>query len=128
MSKSGANPNNKIQTSKRVEHFSVSYPDFEFDITFTFAATMQTVYLKIFGTVQGVFFRQSTQQKALQLGIRGWVRNCDDDTVEAEAEGGEEALKNFVEWCHHGPSRAVVTKVEIKNIDLKNYSRFEVRR
>jgi len=84
--------------------------------------------LKISGIVQGVFFRQSTQEKATELKIAGWVRNCEDGAVELEAEGEEDALALFVQWCHRGPQRAVVRKVEIKNIELQNHKRFEVRR
>ena len=51
---------------------------------------MKGLHLLIFGTVQGVFFRKSTQQKALALGLVGWVRNRKEGTVEVYAEGEEE--------------------------------------
>lgn len=89
---------------------------------------IKAIYLKISGTVQGVFFRQSTQQKALELGISGWVRNCNDGSVEVEAEGEEIPLNNFVSWCHSGPREASVTNVESRNMEMKNYEGFEVRR
>jgi acylphosphatase len=89
---------------------------------------VKAVHLKIHGVVQGVFFRQSTMKKANELGIKGWVRNCDDGTVEAEAEGNEEVLMRFVEWCHDGPQRAEVDKVDVTPIALKNFSSFEITR
>ena len=44
---------------------------------------MKECYVKIFGKVQGVFFRQSTKVMADKLGVNGWVKNCEDETVEA---------------------------------------------
>ena len=89
---------------------------------------MKSIHLKIHGLVQGVFFRQSTQQKARELGISGWVRNCEDGTVETQAEGDETALQRFVEWCHDGPQRAEVDRVDVTPAALKNFSGFEIRR
>jgi acylphosphatase len=88
----------------------------------------QAIHLKISGTVQGVFFRQSTLQKARGLGITGWVRNCGDGTVELVAEGEEESLADFIRWCHHGPQHAAVSAVETKKTELKNYTGFEIKR
>jgi acylphosphatase len=65
------------------------------------------------GRVQGVFFRDSCARKAHQLGVTGWVRNCRDGRVEAVLEGETDAVERMVDWCRHGPSRAVVTSVEI---------------
>lgn len=89
---------------------------------------MKAVHLDISGTVQGVFFRQSTRQKAMQLGIRGWVRNCDDGTVEVEAEGEDETLEEFIHWCNRGPSGAKVLAVEVRESQPQLYKNFEVRR
>jgi len=88
----------------------------------------RAVHLLIYGLVQGVFFRQRTMEEAKRLKVNGWVRNCEDGSVEVEAEGDKVAIKKFVEWCHHGPPRAVVTKVVVQDIALKNFSSFEVRR
>ena len=89
---------------------------------------MKAVHLKIYGLVQGVFFRQSTQEKAIELGLKGWVCNCEDGTVEAEAEGTEESLKRFIEWCHDGPQKASVDKVDVMPATLKNFSSFQIKR
>ncbi len=69
------------------------------------------VLLKIEGRVQGVFFRQSTQEMARQLGLNGWVRNCSDGTVEALFEGAQDVVRQAIDWCHHGPPAARVTSV-----------------
>jgi acylphosphatase len=70
------------------------------------------VSLRIRGKVQGVFFRESTRIEASRLGLTGWVRNRDDGSVEAVAEGEPAALEEFIRWCHRGPQAARVTDVE----------------
>jgi len=67
----------------------------------------------IHGRVQGVWFRQNTKDEALRLGVRGWVRNLPDRTVEAVFEGGKKKVEELVGWCHRGPSGAEVTSVDI---------------
>lgn len=73
---------------------------------------MKQVLLKISGCVQGVFFRQETQEKALSLGLTGWVRNNNDATVEVCAQGDSAALEKFIKWCEIGPPDAKVTKIQ----------------
>ena len=71
------------------------------------------VYVTISGRVQGVFFRAYTKQRADRLGVRGWVRNLPSGGVEAIFEGEEDAVKKLVEYCRHGPPRAVVTSLSV---------------
>lgn len=68
----------------------------------------------VHGFVQGVWFRQSTKDEALRLGVSGWVRNLPDRTVEAVFEGEKKRVEEIVGWCHRGPSGAEVTKVDIR--------------
>jgi len=83
--------------------------------------------IKIYGKVQGVSFRYFASQKALELGIFGFVRNESDDTVYIEAEGEEKNLKKFLAWCRKGPKAARVEKVEFVFRDnLNNFTGFEV--
>jgi acylphosphatase len=84
--------------------------------------------VKVSGKVQGVFFRASTQRKAEELGVKGWVKNEKDGTVIMEAEALQETLSTFIEWCNHGPSGARVDKVEVSDGELKNYTSFEIKR
>jgi acylphosphatase len=65
------------------------------------------------GNVQGVFFRQSCQRKALAVGIGGWIRNNHDGSVEAALEGDPDAVEQIVSWMRIGPAGAVVTGVKI---------------
>jgi len=74
---------------------------------------MERVRLKIYGRVQGVFFRANTQKEATRLRLKGWVRNTEDGAVETEAEGEKKSLETFVAWCRKGPSSAEVSKVEV---------------
>lgn len=76
---------------------------------------MIRVHLTIHGEVQGVFFRAHTVEKARQLGdVTGWVANQGDGTVAIEAEGPENKINELIDWCHSGPSRSEVTKVDVE--------------
>jgi acylphosphatase len=65
------------------------------------------------GRVQGVFFRQTTQQKAQGFGVKGWVRNLLDGRVEAVFEGEENAIKELVDFSRKGPKGALVTDFSV---------------
>ncbi len=75
---------------------------------------MEQVRLRIKGRVQGVFFRASTQQKAQELGLKGWVRNEPDGSVTAVGQGPEAALQRWIDWCHEGPPQARVESVTVE--------------
>jgi acylphosphatase len=64
------------------------------------------------GDVQGVGFRWYAQRWAERLGVRGWVCNRDDGTVESEAEGRPEAVAEFERRLRVGPAAAQVDAVE----------------
>jgi acylphosphatase len=70
-------------------------------------------HIYISGRVQGVYFRRNTVNQALQLGLKGWVRNLADRRVETVVEGNEENIKEFIRWCHKGPPLAIVRGVEV---------------
>jgi acylphosphatase len=87
------------------------------------------VHLRIYGQVQGVFFRASTETEAKRLGLTGWVRNCPDGSVEVVAEGFRSKLENLAAWCRHGPARAQVDHVEIEwSEGSGEFSRFRTTR
>ena len=64
------------------------------------------------GRVQGGFFRASTRDRALQLGLRGWARNLADGRVEVLAAGDEAALDALAAWLREGPPMARVEDLE----------------
>ncbi|MBI2018386.1 acylphosphatase [Candidatus Daviesbacteria bacterium] len=82
--------------------------------------------IKVFGRVQGIFFRATAKEQADLLGIVGFAKNIPDGSVYIEAEGEEEKLDKFVKWCYIGPSMAEVEKVEITEDKLKNFLQFEI--
>jgi acylphosphatase len=65
------------------------------------------------GRVQGVFFRESCQEQAQLAGVDGWVRNLADERVEAVLEGSPAAADRVIAWCHEGPRRARVDRVDV---------------
>ncbi|MBI5156099.1 acylphosphatase [Candidatus Peregrinibacteria bacterium] len=88
---------------------------------------MSAVRFIITGTVQGVFFRAEMKKLADQLGLTGWVKNCDDGSVEVHAEGPAEKLKELEIWCRKGPPAAVVENVIVKDVAEENHESFIIR-
>lgn len=82
--------------------------------------------IRIEGLVQGVFYRYTTQQKAQELRVNGWTRNCWDGSVECLLEGEQDKVDALIEWCHQGPPGARVEKVttqwEEYTGDLRGFS------
>ena len=73
---------------------------------------MPARHLRIRGIVQGVGFRYSTCREARRLGLRGWVRNCADGSVEVLAVGDDAQLDALEDWCRRGPPGARVEAIE----------------
>ena len=65
------------------------------------------------GRVQGVFFRASTCEEAQRLGLRGWVRNLPNGSVEVLAEGETNKLDALKSFCRQGPPYARVDHLEV---------------
>lgn len=81
------------------------------------SGTARALLLRVTGRVQGVNYRRFTQQAARELGLRGWVVNRGDGSVEAAAFGAGEALAKLIEACRQGPPAARVTDVEVRSAD-----------
>ncbi len=79
------------------------------------------------GRVQGVFFRDSTREKAQALGLSGWVRNLPDGRVEAVFEGDGERVEEMISWCAEGPPDARVQDVSTEDEAPENLTGFKVR-
>lgn len=80
------------------------------------------------GRVQGVYYRVSAKEAAGKLGITGWVKNTPDGNVEALAQGSDEAIDKFIDWCKQGPQRAIVKEVVVSNAENEALNSFEVLR
>jgi acylphosphatase len=78
---------------------------------------MRSACLVITGRVQGVGYRIWAERKALSLGIRGWVRNRHDGSVELLATGSDGALASLIQACRQGPRGAAVTDVIIADAE-----------
>lgn len=80
------------------------------------------------GRVQGVFFRAETRNMAESLGIRGWVKNNSDRTVEAVFESDPDSVDKMLEWCRSGPPFAAVRDMDLIWEEYQGeFSGFEIR-
>ncbi len=88
---------------------------------------MKGIKIRVYGRVQGVFFRDTTRKVALQLGLTGFVRNEPDGSVYIKAEGPEDKLYELLEYAHRGPKYAKVERVDYEYQEAKNkFSDFEI--
>jgi acylphosphatase len=81
----------------------------------------------VHGRVQGVFFRDSTRERASSRGVAGWVSNRSDGAVEAVFEGEPDAVDSLVRFMREGPRGADVSDVEVTDEEPEGLSGFEVR-
>jgi acylphosphatase len=87
-------------------------------------------HLIISGRVQGVGFRHFTYKKARELGIKGWVKNLQDGSVETFFTGSPEDVNTMKERLKEGPVRARVQKIEEVELTTDNdsFNDFSIRR
>ncbi len=85
-----------------------------------------TKHLRITGRVQGVGFRYSMYYVAQDLGLSGWVKNCEDGSVEAVVQGTPMSVQSIIDWAHKGPSMSRVDFVDVSD-DFGQYSTFEIQ-
>ena len=83
--------------------------------------------VRVFGRVQGVFFRQWAINQARALGVAGWVHNAPDGSLEAHLEGGAEAVAEMVEWMRRGPPQAQVEDLTVEEAAPEGIKGFSVR-
>jgi acylphosphatase len=84
-------------------------------------------HVRIYGRVQGVFFRAWTREEAERLGVTGWVRNCPDGRVEAHVEGDEAPVGQMIELLRSGPPSARVEDLRLWDVEPGDFDDFEVR-
>jgi DNA ligase D-like protein (predicted 3'-phosphoesterase) len=81
----------------------------------------------IYGTVQGVGFRQAIRHRAGALGLMGWVRNEDDDTVAVHAEGPSHEIEALIAFLRKGPPAGVVADVTFEDARVEGHEQFAIR-
>jgi acylphosphatase len=93
-------------------------------------ATMWNLFVRVHGRVQGVFFRESTRQRAIELGLSGWVRNAPDGIVECRFIGARETCEQALAFVRVGPPSASVSRVDVEWTRTEDTPSgiFEVRR
>ena len=83
--------------------------------------------VRLYGRVQGVFFRQWTIHQARALGVNGWIHNAADGSVEAHLAGEESAVAQLVEKMRQGPPQAHVDDVTVEDVEPEPVKGFSVR-
>lgn len=79
------------------------------------------------GRVQGVFFRDSTRERARAHGVAGWVCNRSDGAVEVVLEGPPEGVERVLRFLETGPPRAQVQKLDVSEEPVEGLRGFDVR-
>ncbi|GAA5140476.1 acylphosphatase [Thalassotalea piscium] len=82
--------------------------------------------IHVSGKVQGVYFRASSQQKAIEYGISGYARNLTDGDVEVLLCGEQDNVNKMLEWLNQGPSTARVDKINVKQVEWQQYNFFSI--
>lgn len=85
------------------------------------------VRARVRGSVHGVGFRYTTQRRAEDLGVLGWVRNEDDGTVLVHAEGSRAAVDSLLEFLREGPRGAAVSGLEVEEVKPEGHEQFGIR-
>ena len=89
---------------------------------------LQTFSIRVTGQVQGVYYRQSTRQRARELGITGTVRNNPDGSVTVLATGTNDQLNELLEWCKEGPPNAIVLDIQVQPMTLQSFKDFSIQK
>ena len=89
---------------------------------------MMRYCIRITGRVQGVSYRKYAAERAVELGVNGFVMNMPDGSVYCEAEGVEEDLQNFIDWCGMGSPFSEVRGMEVSSREKAGFKVFEIRK
>lgn len=86
-----------------------------------------SAFIVVSGTVQGVGFRFFVVRKAQEHGLRGWVRNTNEETVESEVEGEKSLILDYIKDLKTGPRGAKVMDVKVEwNLFQNKYKDFQI--
>jgi DNA ligase D-like protein (predicted 3'-phosphoesterase) len=87
----------------------------------------RAVRVRVAGTVQGVGFREATRRRALDAGVRGWVRNEADGAVAVHAEGPAGAVQTLLDYLARGPRGASVRELDVSDVRSEGHEQFAIR-
>ncbi len=82
---------------------------------------MEEIHALVSGRVQMVMFRDFTTRKAKKVGVKGWVQNLPDGTVEIVAQGNREALEKLIAYLNKG---SILSRVENVTIEWREPQKF----
>jgi acylphosphatase len=85
-----------------------------------------SLHVLVSGRVQGVAFRYYAQDRAVELGLTGWVRNLSDGRVELRIQGAADALESMTDWLHRGPPAARVRSVVVSEHPAEGFQGFQI--
>ena len=89
---------------------------------------MPTVQIIIKGKVHGVFYRATAKKVADEIGVKGWVKNVREGSVDVVATGTKQQLQKIIEWCRRGPPGAIVTEVIVIEKEEELFKKFTIVR
>jgi len=88
---------------------------------------MKVSYIaQVSGKVQGVYFRASSQQKAIDYGLSGYARNLSDGNVEVLISGEQQNVDKMLHWLKQGPPQAKVIDVQYKQVQWQEFNHFAI--
>ena len=87
---------------------------------------MIAVHVRVSGRVEGVYYRAFTRDKAIALGVKGWVRNVPGGGVEAVLEGDRKTVGELLKAMKAGPTGAIVLGMELSELEARGYEDFEI--
>ncbi|HNQ53921.1 MAG: Acylphosphatase [Euryarchaeota archaeon ADurb.Bin190] len=87
---------------------------------------MIAVHVRVSGRVQGVYYRAFTRERAMALGVKGWVRNVPGGGVEAVLEGERKQVGELLKSMKSGPTGSLVLGMELSELQAKGYEDFEI--
>ena len=89
---------------------------------------MKTIRVYLSGSVQGVFFRKYLEEKAKELGVRGFCRNLKDGRVEIAIEGKDENVNQMLEVCEKGTPHTDIKDIQFEELKHQGFDGFKVMR
>ena len=90
--------------------------------------TLARLVARVEGRVQGVGYRMFVRERAVALGLSGWVRNLPSGDVDLEAEGPRAVLDRFLSDLQSGPPASRVRNVHAEWAPARGTHGFEIRR